>query len=163
MSAIVWAIISAVAIVVGSWFVGGWAAGLVGALLGRTRIDPLVRSYLVRLTRPVMVGLAGVAALSRLGVDIRVLLALLAAAALAVGLGLQGTVANLVAGAILLSRRPFNVGDTVEVAGVTGRVRSVGVYAIVLEEEDGTHTSLTNAAVMAQPIRNKSRAEDAAG
>ena len=67
----------------------------------------------------------------------------------------------MVAGAILLSRRPFNVGDTVEVAGVTGVVRSLGVYAITLEEDDGTRTSLTNAQVVARPIRNKSRAEDA--
>jgi len=161
MSAIAWAIFSAVLIVAGSWFIGGWAAGLMGAVLTRTRIDPLVRSHLVRLTRPLVVGLAGVAALSQLGVDIRVLLALLASAALALGLGLQSTVANLVAGAVLLSRRPFNVGDTVEVGGITGKVREVGIYAVTLEEADGVVTSVTNAIVMARPIRNKSRAEDA--
>ena len=161
MSAGVWAVVSAAAIVAASWFGGGWAAGIGGALLGRTRIVPIVRGYLVRLTRPLVVGLAMVAALSRLGVDIRVLLALLAAAALALGLGLQSTVANLIAGAILLSRRPFNVGYTVEVAGVRGEVRSIGVYAVVLVEEAGAHTSLPNAQVLAQPIRNRSRAEDA--
>jgi small conductance mechanosensitive channel len=160
MSAIAVAVLSAAAIVVAAWFVGGWAAGLFGAVLSRTRIDPLVRSYLTRLTQPVVLALAGVAALAQLGVDIRVLLALLAAAALALGLGLQATVAHLTAGAILLSRRPFNVGDTVEIAGITGTVREIGVYAVTLQEADGTLTSLTNGLVTGAPIRNKSRAED---
>ena len=83
MTAFLWDLLSAAAIVGASWFVGGWIAGIVGSLLAQTRVDPMVRALLVRLTKPLVIGAAIVAALSQVGVDIRVLLAILAAGAIA--------------------------------------------------------------------------------
>ena len=65
----------------------------------------------------IAIGAAIIAALSQIGVDIRVLLAILAAGALAIGIGLSGPVSSLIAGGILFSRRPFRAGDTVTLAG----------------------------------------------
>ena len=72
----------------------------------------MVRALLVRLTKPLVIGAAIIAALSQIGVDIRVLLAIPAAGALAIGIGLSGPVSSLIAGGILFSRRPFRAGDT---------------------------------------------------
>ncbi len=122
----------------------------------------MVREHLVHVARPLIITIGVIACLSRIGVDIRVLLALLAAFAIALGLGMRDMTTNLVAGATLLTRRPFNVGDMVEVAGVSGVVQSVTMTAVTLQEIDGTQTTVTSAQVMGAPIRNKSRAADRA-
>ena len=153
MTAFLWDLLSAAAIVGASWFVGGWIAGIVGSLLAQTRVDPMVRALLVRLTKPLVIGTAIVAALSQVGVDIRVLLAILAAGAIAVGLGLQGPVASLVAGGILFSRRPFRVGDSVELAGIAGTVAGIGWLSVLIDEDDGTRVILPNRMVTAHPMR----------
>ena len=153
MTAFLWDLLSAAAIVGASWFVGGWIAGIVGSLLAQTRVDPMVRALLVRLTKPLVIGTAIVAALSQVGVDIRVLLAILAAGAIAVGLGLQGPVASLVAGGILFSRRPFRVGDAVELAGIAGTVAGIGWLSVLIDEDDGSRVILPNRMVTAHPMR----------
>ena len=153
MTAFLWDLLSAAAIVGASWFVGGWIAGIVGSLLAQTRVDPMVRALLVRLTKPLVIGAAIVAALSQVGVDIRVLLAILAAGAIAVGLGLQGPVASLIAGGILFSRRPFRVGDTVELAGIAGTVAGIGWLSVLIDENDGSRVILPNRMVTAHPMR----------
>lgn len=162
MTEIIWSVLSALTILVSAWFLSGWVAGVVRALLTQTRLDPVVREHLVQIVRPVIISAGSVAALSQIGVDIRVLLALLVALAIALGLGMRDLTANLFAGASLLTRRPFNVGDMVEVAGISGVVQSVSMSMVILQEIDGTQTSITNAQVMASPIRNKSRAADRA-
>ncbi|MEC8194185.1 MAG: mechanosensitive ion channel domain-containing protein [Myxococcota bacterium] len=153
MTAFLWDLLSAAAIVGASWFVGGWIAGIVGSLLAQTRVDPMVRALLVRLTKPLVIGAAIVAALSQVGVDIRVLLAILAAGAIAVGLGLQGPVASLISGGILFSRRPFRVGDTVELAGIEGTVAGIGWLSVLIDETDGSRVILPNRMVTAHPMR----------
>ena len=153
MTAFLWDLLSAAAIVGASWFVGGWIAGIVGSLLAQTRVDPMVRALLVRLTKPLVIGAAIVAALSQVGVDIRVLLAILAAGAIAVGLGLQGPVASLISGGILFSRRPFRVGDTVELAGIAGTVAGIGWLRVLIDETDGSRVILPNRMVTAHPMR----------
>ncbi len=160
MSEVFWSLAQAAAIVGASWFVGGWMARVVGSLLAQTRVDRMVRELLVRLTKPLVMGLAVIAALSQIGVDIRVLLAILAAGAIAVGLGLQGTVSSLVAGGILFSRRPFRSGDTVVLSGIEGTVVGIGWLNVLLDEADGTRVILPNRLVVGEPMRIKKRAEE---
>lgn len=159
MSAFLWDLVSAAAIIGASWFVGGWIAGIVGSLLAQTRVDPMVRALLVRLTKPLIMGIAIIAALSQIGVDIRVLLAILAAGAIAVGLGLQGPVASLIAGGILFSRRPFRVGDNVVLADIEGTVAGIGWLSVLIDEPDGSRVVLPNRLVTASPMRIRKAVE----
>ncbi|MAY81635.1 MAG: hypothetical protein CL930_12730 [Deltaproteobacteria bacterium] len=159
MTEILWSVFSAAAIVGGSWFVGGWLAGLVGTLMAQTRIDPMVRALLVRLTKPLIMGMAVIAALAQIGVDIRVLLAILLAGAIAVGLGLQGPVSSVIAGGILFSRTPFRVGDEVELAGIQGTVVGIGWLSVLIDEANGTRTILPNRLITSAPMRIVKRAE----
>ena len=146
-------ILSAIAIIAASWFIGGWVAGILGSVLSETRVDPMVRTLLVRLTKPLIVGIAVIAALSQIGVDIRVLLAILASGALAIGLGLQGPMASIIAGGILVSRRPFRVGDRVILANIEGTVAGIGWLSVLIDEADGTRNILPNRLVTSAPMR----------
>ena len=119
----------------------------------------MVRALLVRLTKPLVMGIAIIAALSQIGVDIRVLLAILAAGAIAVGLGLQGPVASLIAGGILFSRRPFRVGDSVVLADIEGTVAGIGWLSVLIDEADGSRVVLPNRLVTASPMRIRKAVE----
>ena len=160
MTEALWSLAQAAAILAASWFVGGWLADIVGALLGQTRLDRMVRTLLVRLTKPLVMLVAVAAALSQMGVDIRVLLAILASGALALGLGLQDTVANLVAGGILFSRRPFRAGDTVTLTGIEGKVVGIGWLSVLVDEPDGARVIIPNRLVVGEPMRIRARAEE---
>jgi small conductance mechanosensitive channel len=119
----------------------------------------MVRALLVRLTKPLVMGMAVIAALAQIGVDIRVLLAILLAGAIAVGLGLQGPVSSVIAGGILFSRQPFRVGDEVDLAGIRGTVVGIGWLSVLVDEEDGTRTIIPNRLITAAPMRIYRRAE----
>ncbi len=74
-------------------------------------------------------------ALSQLGVNVGSLLALFGAAGLAVGLAMKDTLSNFAAGVMLLVFRFFRIGDTVNVAGVEGRVDTLGIFNAVIRTE----------------------------
>ena len=136
-------------------------AGILGAVLAETRIDPMIRSLLTRLTKPLVMGIAMVAALSQIGVDIRVLLAILATGAIAIGLGLSGPVSSLIAGGILFARRPFREGDTVVLAGLDGTVAGVGWLSVLIDDDNGARVIIPNRLVLAEPMKILARAEKA--
>jgi len=76
--------------------------------------------------------------LSRIGVDTAPLLTGAGILGVAVGLGTQHLVRDLVAGVILLLENQFNVGDDVNAAGIEGRVENVTLRCIYLRGTDGT-------------------------
>ena len=93
-----WHVLGAVVLVVAGSIVGSWASGVVGVLLERTQLDPGIRRVLTRFVRPLVVFVAVVVALEWLAVDLTAVLVLLAAAAIAVALAVQPTLAHFVSG-----------------------------------------------------------------
>jgi small conductance mechanosensitive channel len=98
-----------------------------------------------------------VAALGQMGIQTASLLGVLGAAGLAIGLALQGTLSNIAAGLMLLWLRPFRTGDFIEVNGMMGTVREIGLFVSHLETFDGLYIFAPNSAIWNQPLRNHSR------
>ena len=73
-----------------------------------------------------------IAVIGILGVPMAQVIALLASAGVAVGLALQGALANLAGGILLMVLRPFNVGDYVDAAGASGVVHSINLFYTVI-------------------------------
>ena len=71
-----------------------------------------------------------------LGIPMAQVIAVLASAGVAVGLALQGALSNLAGGILLLVLRPFNVGDYVDAAGVSGTVHSINLFYTVIMSID---------------------------
>src|SRR5208283_3359833 len=140
---------------------GKWAARAVTAALARTgHIDETARPALASAARYGVLILTVIVALSQLGVQTASLLAALGAAGLAIGLALQGTLANIAAGLMLLWLRPFRVGDYIEIvsaAPFAGTVKEIGLFACLLETYDGLFVFAPNSAIWAVPLRNHSR------
>ena len=83
-----------------------------------------------------------------LGVETTSFVAILGAAGLAVGLALQGSLANFAGGVLILLFKPFKVGDKIESMGRTGDVREIQIFNTVITTADNKTVILPNGAVM---------------
>ena len=81
----------------------------------------------------------------------------LGAAGLAIGLALQGTLANVASGVMLLFLRPFNIGDYVDAAGIAGTVVEIGLFNTEIKTNIGLCLIVPNSTIWASPITNFSR------
>ncbi|WP_444910765.1 mechanosensitive ion channel family protein [Microbulbifer sp. TRSA005] len=91
-----------------------------------------------------------------LGINTTSLIALLGATGLAVGLALKDTLQNIAAGFILLSLRPFRVGDVIQFGQTMGTVRQVGLFTTALDTSDGLRITAPNSTIWGQTLTNYS-------
>jgi len=77
-------------------------------------------------------------------VVILAVVAILGAAGLAVGLALQGTLASLAAGVMLILYRPYKVGDFVEAGGTFGKVDAITLFTTDMITFDNQHIIIPN-------------------
>ena len=94
-----------------------------------------------------------------LGINTTSFIAVLGAAGLAVALAFQGTLSNFSSGVMLLTFRPFKVGDFVEIAGIAGTVREVGVFFSTLSTPDNVRITVPNSSISGEIIKNYSANE----
>ena len=140
------------------FIVGRWVAILAGKLVGKalakTKVDPTLQKFVASLVRISLMLFVVLAVLNRLGVATTSFIAVLGAAGLAVGLALQGSLANFAAGVLLIIFKPFRVKDFVEIAGETGTVREVGIFNTMIDTPDNLRVIVPNAQVTGGNIKN---------
>lgn len=145
-------LMAAVALVVGWWTIG-WASRLLGA--ATTRLDVSLSSFLTSLVNIVLKVLLLVSVAGMVGFETTSFVAILGAAGLAVGLALQGTLANFAGGVLILIFKPYVVGDTIESQGKAGEVREIQIFNTVLTTPQGDTIILPNGATSNNVIVNK--------
>lgn len=149
---------AALLLLVAGLMLAGWAARAVTRLAARSgRVDATLWPVLAAVARYAVVILVIVAALGQLGVQTASVLAVLGAAGLAIGLALQGTLANIAAGIMLLWLRPFRLGDYVETEKFAGTIREIGLFVCHLDTGDGLFLFVPNAELWNKPLKNHSR------
>ncbi|MBY6063759.1 mechanosensitive ion channel domain-containing protein [Pseudidiomarina sediminum] len=141
--------------------VGKMVANSVAKLLGkgmtRRGVDGAVISFLSAIIKSVIFIAAVLMALSQVGVQTTSFIAILGAAGLAIGLSLQGSLANMASGVLIIMFRPFRAGEYVEAGGVSGTVQEVNIFQTILKTPDNKVVFVPNAQVTGQPITNYSR------
>lgn len=151
-------LVAAILILIVGALIARWLSRTVYGLASRSaHIDPTVRPILAAMIRYSVLILVFIAALSQIGVQTASLFAVLGAAGLAIGLALQGTLSNIAAGMMLLWLRPFRIGDFIEVNGMQGTVREIGLFVCHLETFDGIFLFAPNSTIWNQALRNHTR------
>lgn len=151
-------IVGAVVLLVAGWFAADWAGRSVRRLIARSdHIDATLKPLLGSLVRYAVLLFVITAALAQFGVQTTSIIAVVGAAGLAVGLALQGTLANIAAGFMLLFLRPLEVGEYIESDGVAGTVDEIGVFTTQLHTFDGIYVAVPNSQLWNKTIRNYSR------
>jgi small conductance mechanosensitive channel len=123
-------------------------------LLQRQKVDETLVSFITSILRWLLLPFVVIAALSQLGIDTTSLIALLGAAGLAVGLALQGSLANFAAGVMLIVFRPFTKGDFVEAGGAMGTVDAISIFTTILTTPDNKEVIVPNGTIVSGNITN---------
>lgn len=123
-------------------------------LMESQSVDPILVSFVTSLVQWGLMAFVIIAAITKLGVQTASLVALIGAAGLAVGLALQGSLANFAAGVLIVLFRPYRVGDWVEAAGVAGSVVQVQVLTTILNTADNKQIVIPNGQIMSSIITN---------
>jgi small conductance mechanosensitive channel len=151
-------LLTAVLILIAGWVASRWAGRWTRRGLGGLRhFDETLKPLLATLVRYAILAATFIAVLQRFGVETTSLIAVLGAATVAIGLALQGTLSNVAAGVMLLMLRPFRVGDSIQAAGQSGKVREIGMFTTILISDDLAYVSVPNAAIFSSVIVNNSR------
>tara|TARA_R110002072_G_scaffold26340_11_gene87328 strand:+ start:285 stop:1115 length:831 start_codon:yes stop_codon:yes gene_type:complete len=141
--------------------IGYLVAGLVkrnvkSLMMKSERIDVTIASFFSDLVRYGILIVVFIAVLNRFGVETTSLVAAIGAAALAIGLALQGTLSNVAAGVMIVFFRPYKFGDFVDIAGTSGTVRDINLFTTELAMVDGVKVIVPNAQSWGQVILNYS-------
>lgn len=117
-------------------------------------VSQLLISFLRTFTKQVIMVLGLVMALNAMEVDITPILAALGALGFAIGFALKDTMGNFASGTMILAYRPFDVGDQVSAAGVTGLVESVSLFATHIRTFDNQLMIVPNNKIWGDIITN---------
>jgi small conductance mechanosensitive channel len=123
-------------------------------VLKASPIDDILIPFLSGIVHVLTVVIVVVAAMGVLGISTASFVAVIGAAGLAVALAFQGTFSNFAAGIMLLTFRPFNVGDYVEVGGQAGTVKEVGIFSCILNTPDNVEIRVPNDQIFGATIKN---------
>lgn len=149
---------SALLLAIVIFYVGRFIVGRVVAITQRVmlsrKMDETLVNFVCSILRWVLLLFVTIAALSQLGIDTTSLVALLGAAGLAIGLSLQGSLANLAAGVMLIIFKPFTKGNFVEAGGAMGTVDSISIFTTVMTTPDNKEIIIPNGAIIGGNITN---------
>ena len=121
-------------------------------IVHRTRAHGPLGELLASIARIGLVVLGVITALGTLGVNITGIVAGLGLTGFALGFALKDSIANLLAGVLILLYRPFDVGDTIDVAGFAGKVITVNLRYTELDN-DKERVLVPNSKMLTDPIR----------
>ena len=142
--------------VLGWWLINRFTHRI-GNLLQRRKVDPTLHGFIGSLTTVILRILLLVSVASMIGVETTSFIAVIGAAGLAIGLALQGSLANFAGGVLILLFRPFRVGEWIEAQGVAGTVNSIQIFHTVLKTGDNKTVVGPNGALSNGHITNFSR------
>ena len=153
-----WSVLVALLVLVAGWVLAKFASSHVATVLPKplhrdNTIVPLVSQVL----RYAILLVTIIIVLGQFGVQTASILAVLGAAGLAIALALQGTLANIAAGILLVLLRPFNVGDFIDADGIVGTVVEIGLFATQMRTYDGVYMFAPNSKLSNAKIINYSR------
>ena len=147
-------VIAAVVVyVVGRWIAKGFAR-LCVRMLTKRNVDPTLVSFAGSMTHIGLLVFFILEALAQLGIQTTSFIAVIGAAGLAVGLALQGSLANFAAGFLMIIFRPFKVNDYIEAAGVAGTVEKTQIFTTQLKTPDNKTIIIPNAKLTGDNIIN---------
>ncbi|MFT5256153.1 MAG: small conductance mechanosensitive channel [Candidatus Paceibacteria bacterium] len=114
------------------WIVGSWAIKKLmkaaNSLMDKSHYDESLKKFLLNLTSIVLKVLLVLSILGNLGIETTSFAAVLASAGLAIGLALQGSLANFAGGVMLMIFKPFKIGDFIEAQGKIGVVKEIEIF-----------------------------------
>lgn len=134
--------------------IAGKIAKAVLRLCEKQKLDVTLSRFLASTTKMIVLVMISIMALSKIGISVTPFIAAIGAISLGAGLALQGLLANYAAGFNIIIIRPFVVGDTIEVQGVTGIVKEVQLAYTIIQNEDAAEITIPNKHIVGEVVLN---------
>ncbi|MBN2062215.1 MAG: mechanosensitive ion channel family protein [Deltaproteobacteria bacterium] len=116
--------------------------------------DPTISKFTANLAKFIILGFMIIIALGKFGITIAPFIAALTAVAFGASFAIQGPLSNYGAGLVIIISRPFVVGNTIMVKGVSGVVEEIKLGATILTDEDGVRITIPNRHIVGEVIHN---------
>lgn len=125
-------------------------------VLNRSKLDTILVDFIISISGSILLLVVIIASLDQLGVDTTSLIALIGAAGLAIGLSLQNSLQNFASGIMLITFRPFKVGDYVEAGGTAGSIVKINIFSTTMITPDNKEVIVPNGQIYNDIITNYS-------
>ena len=130
------------------WIIGSWIIKkilkITETVMRKKEYDESLKRFLLNLIGWILKILLILAILSKLGVETTSFAAILAAAGLAIGMALQGSLANFAGGVLLMIFKPIKIGDLIEAQGEIGVVKEIEIFTTKLTSPDNKEIVIPN-------------------
>ncbi len=141
------------------WIIGKWVINKLMKLFKKIlqknkNIDVTLEKFLSNLVRSILLVLLIISILGQLGIDTASFAAILAAAGLAIGLALQGSLSNFAGGVLIMLFKPFKVGDLIEAQGELGVVNEIQIFTTKMASPGNKEIIIPNGALSNGTIKN---------
>ncbi|UBM26217.1 mechanosensitive ion channel family protein [Pseudomonas sp. p1(2021b)] len=139
------------------WWVTNKISNRLGRLVGLRNPDLALQGFISTIANIVLKVLLAISVASMIGIETTSFVAAIGGATLAIGLALQGSLANFAGGVLILLFRPFRIGDWIEAQGVSGTVDSIQIFHTVLRTGDNKTVIMPNGSLSNGIITNYNR------
>jgi small conductance mechanosensitive channel len=143
-------VVGAIIILVLGLFLAKLAGSLVLKICNKSHLDVTLSKFFTGVAKLLVIVFALVIAMAKFGITIAPMVAAIGAGAFGLTLAIQGPVANFGAGLALIITRPFKVGNTLTLHGITGVVQDIKLGATLLITEDGEEITIPNRKVIGE-------------
>ncbi|MDF9616529.1 mechanosensitive ion channel family protein [Pseudomonas entomophila] len=140
--------------------IGWWIINKLSARLGKLvglRADAALQGFISTLSNIALKVMLVISVASMIGIETTSFVAAIGGATLAIGLALQGSLANFAGGVLILMFRPFRIGDWIEAQGIAGTVDSIQIFHTVVRTGDNKTVILPNGSLSNGIITNTNR------
>lgn len=123
-------------------------------ILERSRLDKRLHTAVRSAVKTVLVFIAVIVLAEAIGINTSSLLAILSVAGLAVSLSIQDSLSNLASAIMILTAKPFKIGDFIEVKGKSGTVEQTGIIYTIILTPDNQRIHIPNSQITSNEITN---------
>ena len=148
-------VLAIIVLIVGLWLINRLVK-LIDKAMQRRNTEPTLARFVENLVGIGLKVLLFISVASMVGIATTSFIAVLGAAGLAIGLALQGSLANFAGGAIILMFRPYKVGDYIQAQGVAGTVKEIQIFNTILNTPDNVRIIVPNGSLSSGIITNYS-------
>jgi small conductance mechanosensitive channel len=142
-----------VTLLIGLWIING-VTKLIKLSMERSKVDPTLIPFMGSLVSWILKVLLFISVASMIGIATTSFVAVLGAAGLAIGLALQGSLANFAGGVLVMVFKPYKVGDLIESQGHLGVVKEVQIFNTILIAPQSKQVIIPNGATSNGSIVN---------
>jgi len=142
------------------WIIGGLVIKAIGRgveiTLKKSRTDPSLMPFLTGVINGLLKVMLVITVLGMLGIEMTSFIAILGAAGLAVGMALSGTLQNFAGGVMILTFKPFKIGDVIEAQGYIGSVSQIQIFNTIMKTPDNKTIIIPNGGLSTSSMINYS-------